>query len=245
MRTPFLISGILASATVVAASTSSVSAFTISGNTISNINSGDINEMFTVTFDQGTGEISSDLSAQAQFTVTDWEVEDIGGVDYTVATFSVRVRNTSASNSRIYRLGFDTNSNIDESESTFTDNNNQDQRFNLSSSGSGAEVCLYSNGNCSGGSNGVTQGQTGDYTVRLALENSSGGFELDLNNFYVGYESSRGTGGTGTNYQTVMASSVDAPEPLTLLGTGMAAGFGAIFRREQQKKRKQKEKVEI
>ncbi|MEL7038942.1 MAG: cistern family PEP-CTERM protein [Cyanobacteria bacterium J06592_8] len=245
MRIPFLISGILASATVVVASASSVSAFTISGNSVSNINSGDLNEMFTVTFDDNMAGASSELSADAQFTVTDWDEENIQGVDYTVATFSVRVRNTSSSNSRIYNMGFDTNSNVNADESTAT-NNSQGQTFNLSSNGSGAEVCLYSNGNCSGGSNGVNQGETGNYTVRLALENSSGGFDLDLNNFYVGYESpNRTSGGTGTNYETVMASSVDAPEPLTILGTGVAAGFGAIFRKEQQKKRKQKEKIEV
>jgi hypothetical protein len=50
---------------------------------------------------------------------------------------------------------------------------------------------------------------------------------------FVTYDVQGGTGGSGD----VALASTDVPEPLTLLGSGMALGFGALFKREQAKKR--------
>ncbi|MEA5501368.1 PEP-CTERM sorting domain-containing protein [Limnoraphis robusta Tam1] len=47
------------------------------------------------------------------------------------------------------------------------------------------------------------------------------------------YDVENGDGGAGN----VALASTDVPEPLTILGSGMALGFGALFKREQAKKR--------
>ncbi len=47
------------------------------------------------------------------------------------------------------------------------------------------------------------------------------------------YDVKNGNGGSGD----VIYASTDVPEPLTVLGSGIALGFGALFKREQSKKR--------
>ncbi|MEB3280919.1 MAG: PEP-CTERM sorting domain-containing protein [Lyngbya sp.] len=47
------------------------------------------------------------------------------------------------------------------------------------------------------------------------------------------YDVENGNGGSGD----VALASTDVPEPFTILGSGMALGFGALFKREQAKKR--------
>ncbi len=51
---------------------------------------------------------------------------------------------------------------------------------------------------------------------------------------FVTYDVQGGTGGSGD----VALASTDVPEPLTLLGSGLALGFGGLFKREQAKKRR-------
>ncbi|MDY7023360.1 MAG: cistern family PEP-CTERM protein [Cyanobacteriota bacterium] len=250
MRTPFLISSVLVSTATFFAVTSPAFAYNITGAGINNINSNDIGDVFRVNFDGSVEETSVDgLSGSAYFTLNSFGVEDVSGTDYTIAEFDVNLTNTSTApiSSRISRMGFDSDPNIIQSASSVNGvfNTVDDGRF--PNQVGDVEVCLYDDkGNCTGGPGGVETGDTGNFTLKLAFADTSlDSFNLD--NFHLRYQSIDGTplGTSGTGDGFVMADSVDAPEPLTLLGTGIAAGFGAIFRKEQQKKRNQKEKVKV
>ncbi|EAW39167.1 hypothetical protein L8106_04476 [Lyngbya sp. PCC 8106] len=244
-------SGVLAATTVFAVSTP-VFAYSIGGNgDFMGINSGDINKYFQVNFDGSVEKTDVDgLSGSAKFTLNDWGLENINGNDYTVASFKVDLTNTSTDpiTSRISRLGFDTDPNIDKVASsvtgTFTEIST-DKNIKFPNGVGNLEVCLTpdSTGNCTGGSGGVETGNTGTFNLKLAFADTSLN-SFNFSNFHLRYQSINGTslGKSGTGDGLVMASSTDAPEPLTILGTGMALGFGGLFRKEQQKQ-KQKQQI--
>jgi hypothetical protein len=253
MRTSFLISGVLAATTVFAASTP-VFAYSIGGNgDVMGINSGDINKYFQVNFDGSVEKTDVDgLSGRALFTLNDWGLETIGGNDYTVASFTVDLTNTSTApiTSRISRLGFDTDPNIDKAASSVTGTFNEistDKNIKFPNGVGNLEVCLTpdSTGSCTGGSGGVTTGNTGTFNLKLAFADTSL-TSFNFSNFHLRYQSINGTplgtSGTGDGEIVVSSSSTDVPEPLTILGTGMALGFGGLFRKEQQKQ-KQKQQI--
>lgn len=248
MKTSFLVSGVLAAATTVFAATAPVSAYSIAQDgSVIGINSGDIGDIFQVNFDGSVEEKGVDgLSGRAQFTIQDWVL----GTDYTFVSFEISLTNTSydpITSSRISRLGFNTDPDI------VTTASEVDGTYNVVDSGSlpnqvgAVEVCLYEDkGSCSGGPGGVDIGDTGKFNLTLAFGTASL-TEFNLSNFHLRYQSIDGDGfndDSGTGDGIVMASSTDAPEPLTILGTGMAVGFGGLFRRQQhKKKRQQKEPV--
>ena len=247
MRTSFLISGVLAATTVFAASTP-VFAYSIGGNgDVMGINSGDINKYFQVNFDGSVEKTDVDgLSGRALFTLNDWGLENINGTDYTVASFKVDLTNTSTApiTSRISRLGFDTDPNIDQNASSVNGTYNVVDSGSFPNQVGDIEVCLYAdNGSCTGGPGGVETGDTGTFNLKLAFADTSL-TSFNFSNFHLRYQSIDGTplGTSGTGDGVVMASSTDAPEPLTILGTGMALGFGGLFRKEQQKQ-KQKQQI--
>ena len=248
MRTAFLVSGVLAAATTVFAASSPVFAYSIaSDGSVVGINSGDIGDYFQVNFDGSVERTDVDgLSGTAFFRLDNWGLETISGTQYTVASFFVQLTNTSTSpiTSRISRLGFDTNPNIVQNASSVNGEFTRVSSGNFPNGVGGIEVCLIpSTGSCTGGPGGVETGETGTFNLKLAFANTSLS-SLNLSNFHLRYQSINGTslGTSGTGDGVVMASSTDAPEPLTILGTGMAVGFGGLFRKEQQK-RKQKQQV--
>jgi hypothetical protein len=105
------------------------------------------------------------------------------------------------------------------------------------------EICFKDGqaNNCNGGTNGGVQlGQKGHFTISFELASPSDRFTLS--NFGIRYQSiaSRFYGlqdGSGTGIGEPV------PEPLTILGTGMALGFGGLFQREFSKKQKKKTKA--
>ncbi|KKD39502.1 MAG: cistern family PEP-CTERM protein [Limnoraphis robusta] len=242
MKTPFLISGVLAAATTVFAATTPAFAYSIANDGSVNLNNGDIGDFFEVNFDGNVNQNDVDgLSGQALFRLDNWGLETIGGTNYTVASFFVRLENTSTNpiSSRISRLGFDTNPNIVNSASSVNGEFTRVSSGRFPSPVGNIEVCLIpGTGNCTGGPGGVQTGETGTFNLKLAFANTSL-TTLNLSNFHVRYQSITGTtfGTSGTGDGKVMASSTDAPEPLTILGTAMALGFGGVFHKEQQKQK--------
>ncbi|MEA5499089.1 cistern family PEP-CTERM protein [Limnoraphis robusta Tam1] len=247
MKTPFLISGIFAAAaTTVFAATTPAFAFNVAPNGSSvGVNSGDIGDFFEVNFDGNVEENDVEgLSGQALFRLDNWGLETIGGNQYTIASFFVNLTNTSTNpiSSRISRLGFDTDPNIDEGASSVNGTFNviSDEKKTSFPNGVGAiEVCLIpGTGSCEGGPGGVDTGETGTFNLKLAFANTSL-TSLNLSNFHLRYQSITGTtfGTSGTGDGKVIASSTDAPEPLTILGTAIALGFGGVFHKEQQKQK--------
>lgn len=244
MRTPFLISGVLAAAvTTVFAATTPAFAYSIAQDgSFIGINNGDIGSFFQVNFDGNVNQNDVDgLSGQALFTLNSFGLENIGGTNYTVASFFVSLTNTSTSpiESRISRLGFDTDPNIVNSASSVNGEFTRVSSGNFPNQVGNIEVCLIpGTGNCTNGPGGVETGETGTFNLKLAFANTSL-TSLNLSNFHLRYQSITGTpfGSRGTGDGKVMASSTDAPEPLTILGTAMALGFGGVFRKEQQKQK--------
>ncbi|NJQ97241.1 MAG: cistern family PEP-CTERM protein [Hydrococcus sp. CSU_1_8] len=101
------------------------------------------------------------------------------------------------------------------------------------------EICFKGGGstnNCNGAaSGGVELGNSGEFNISFALANPSNQFTLS--NFGVRYQDInsnvyglQGASGTGVGEAV--------PEPLTILGTAMALGFGGLFQREFSKKQK-------
>ncbi len=249
MRTSFFVSGVLAAATTVFAATTPAFAFSIAPDgSVVGVNSGDLGKLFQVTFDGNVEQNDvNGLSGSALFRLDGWNVETIGGIDYTIAEFFVSLTNTSTDpiTSRISRLGFNTDPDIVYGASSVNGT------FNVIESGvfpnqvGAIEVCLIpgTQGNCTGGPGGVETGNTGEFNLKLAFADTSLG-SFNLNNFHLRYQSIDGTpfGTSGTGDGLVVGTRTDVPEPLTLIGTAMALGFGGAFHKEQQK-RNQKQKI--
>ena len=96
------------------------------------------------------------------------------------------------------------------------------------------DVCVYAAHNCSSGN--VNQGLSSGSSETFLL-NISGNFgatpAVTLSNFALKFQTQDGS------YE---AASV--PEPITVVGSGLALGFGALFKRELSKKRN-KAKVKV
>ncbi len=96
------------------------------------------------------------------------------------------------------------------------------------------DVCFKQGGgpNCNGGtSGGISKGEMGTFQIALNFDQEIDSF--NLSNFGVRYQDVnsehyglRRDGGTGTG-QAI-------PEPLTIIGTGAALAFGALFRKKLQ-----------
>ncbi len=197
----------------------------------------DVNSSFTVNFDGSVNEQNaSELSAKAIFKLTSF--------NSTTAKFDILLKNTSTIDSRVSVLGFDVvDPNISNASSTglFTtavlDSSLPNQFGSI-------DVCFKEGqgNNCKGGTNGgVFDGQSGELQVTLNFGENTEKFTLD--NFGVRYQSigapyldDKNNQGSGTGSGTVE----DVPEPLTILGSVMALGFGGFFKKEYAKKQKAK-----
>ena len=89
------------------------------------------------------------------------------------------------------------------------------------------DICVYAANNCSGGD--ITKGLKSGISETFLL-NISGNFgaapAVTLSNFALKFQTQDGS------YQAA-----GVPEPITVVGSGLALGFGALFKREISKKR--------
>ena len=95
------------------------------------------------------------------------------------------------------------------------------------------DVCIYAANNCSGGS--VNQGLApGMYDV----------FEVAINGNFANREATLHDMGLKFQTQDESYQLAGVPEPMTMLGSGMALGFGALMKRQAgRRKQRNQEKV--
>ncbi|MFO7028987.1 PEP-CTERM sorting domain-containing protein [Limnospira fusiformis CCALA 023] len=102
------------------------------------------------------------------------------------------------------------------------------------------DICIFTQG-CNGGSqnSALAAGASDSLRLRIGGDFTSGTTTIGANllDFPVKFQTTDGSfelagagGGVGNVEQV--------PEPLTILGTGMALGFGSMFKREHDKKKK-------
>ena len=166
------------------------------------------------------GNVQPGLTGEAHFTLTNIVGHGNGGENW---DFSVILVNTSSSpitDSRISVLGFNTNPNVDTTESSAIGIFNTVGNGNLAQVGN-IEVCFKDGGsgsNCSGGGNGgVQQGTGSQFFTRLNFNSDLSSLTLD--NFAIRYQSISGStlgdSGAGTE--------VPIPAPALLLGSALAS----------------------
>jgi hypothetical protein len=209
------------------ASMAPASAFSISGGSVNNITASDLNSSFDVIFNGNVKETNvSGLSATANFKLTSFDTEE------KKASFLVTLTNTSSDpilGSRISAIGFNSDPNL--SAASVSPGGEFDKAHlngSFPNNFGAIEVCFTDGNNCQGGQNGgVTIGETGSFTANLTF-NTPTFSSLTLNNFGVRYQSIQGTtlGDSGTGRGTPV------PEPITLLGSGIALGFGMYAKRK-------------
>lgn len=91
------------------------------------------------------------------------------------------------------------------------------------------DVCVYSSNNCTGGDikDGLQSGGSSDTFQLLLTGNFGSEPEVTLSSFAAKFQTQSGS------YTTA-----GVPEPITMVGSGLALGFGALFKKEASKKRK-------
>jgi hypothetical protein len=104
------------------------------------------------------------------------------------------------------------------------------------------DICLFSSNNCSGGNinNGLQAGQFDTFIINIYAAEAGGFLNAD------GTRSTVTISDFATKWQTQDGSYelAGVPEPITMVGSGMALGLGALMKRKVAKqKEKQKEKA--
>jgi hypothetical protein len=96
------------------------------------------------------------------------------------------------------------------------------------------DVCVYAGQNCSGGGNAGLDAGASD-TLRLNIAGNFGNTpSVTLSDLALKFQTDNGS-----------FEPAGVPEPLTILGSSMALGFGTLLKRETAKRRKQKQTVEV
>ena len=224
---------VLTCAAVLALSSGSAQALSFDAGSVT-LGSADLNQVFVVAFDGNVSTMPvAGLSALAAFQLT--------GYDTTLdrVTFNVLLRNTSALDSRVSAIGFNSNPNVlSGTVSAVFSNVVVGSSF---PNGFGTiETCAISNANtCNGGGgDGVGDGVTAGFILTLTFANLPG--SLDMSNFGVRYQSivgaaaNSGTGhGTPRPPQPGDPTPFDVPEPTSMGLLGLAL-LGAGFARRRK-----------
>lgn len=97
----------------------------------------------------------------------------------------------------------------------------------------GIDICAFAANNCDGGNinQGLLNGQSDTFTLRISNTTGSFASGVTIGSYPIKFQS---------DYGSYEAAGV--PEPVTIIGSGLALGFGALFKKEATKKRS-KDKV--
>lgn len=212
----------------------SASAFSLTGSSVTGITSADVGKSFDINFD---GNVATQnvggLKSKATFTLSSFSGAS--------AAWNIVLSNLSDSGitSRTSALGFDVSSVLSGGSSSglFSKaklNGSFPNQFG------DIDVCFTNGNTCQGGQNGgVSTGETGSFLATMNFASAVSSF--DLSNFGVRYQSiagtKLGTSGTGRG-TTVTDNTKDVPEPITIVGSAMALGFGSALKRRGKKQAK-------
>lgn len=211
----------------------SASAFSLNGSSVTGITSSDVGKSFDINFDGNVATQNvAGLKSKATFTLSSFTGAS--------AIWDIALSNISDSgiSSRTSALGFDVSSLLSGgSSSGLFSKAKLDGSF--PNQFGGIDICFTNGNTCQGGQNGgVSTGQTGNFLATMNFANAVSSF--DLSNFGVRYQSIDGNGfngdsGTGRG-TTVTDNTKDVPEPITIVGSAMALGFGSAFQKRRGKK---------
>jgi hypothetical protein len=213
----------------------SASAFSLNGSSVTGITSDDVGQSFDLDFNGNvnTNDVAG-LKSKATFTLSSFSG--------TSAIWDIVLSNISDSgiSSRTSALGFDVSALLSSGSSNGLFSK---AKFNGSfpNQFGDIDVCFTNGNTCQGGQNGgVSTGETGAFTATLNFASAVSSF--DLSNFGVRYQSINGNGfngdsGTGRG-TTVNDNAQDVPEPITIVGSAMALGFGSALKRRGKKQEK-------
>lgn len=212
----------------------SASAFSLNGGSVTGITSADVGQSFELDFDGNVAtQTVNGLKSKATFTLSSFSG--------TSAIWDIVLSNLSDNgiSSRTSALGFDVSSVVSGGSSSGL--------FSKAKTGGAfpnqfgdIDICFTNGNTCQGGQNGgVSTGETGNFTAALNFASAVSSF--DLSNFGVRYQSIAGTnlGTSGTGHGTTVNNNTkDVPEPITIVGSAMALGFGSALKRRGKKEQK-------
>lgn len=182
----------------------------------------------------GTGTLPQDLSAQAIVKVLDFKADYID--------LSFNISNTTSANfdAALVSFGIGVQQDISSvrltsSGSIFDSATLLAGKENFAGGFKGLDLCTYTSNNCSGGTikDGLQRGRSDNFTLRISSKNGGFASGITLASYPVKFQSDYGS-----------HEVAGVPEPITIVGSGLALGFGSLLKREADKKRnKQKVKA--
>lgn len=205
------------------ASFSPANAYGVTPDKAITLNSGDIGrtlDPLTWLVPAGTGTLPGDLSATANVTVVDFQT------NYFDLLFDFKNTSANAFKASVvsFGLGVDPDATgVSISSGTIFDSATL---LNKTFPGGfkGIDICAFGANNCQGGNvnQGLLNGQSDTFSLRIEGNFADG---VTLTSYPVKFQ---------TDYGSYEAAGV--PEPITIIGSGLALGFGALLKRESAKK---------
>ncbi len=212
-------------------------AYGVTSNKAITLNFGDVGRQLdpiTWLVPAGTGQLTQDLSAQAIVKVLGFNADSIdlsfnisnttsANFDAAITSFGLGVEQ-DVSSARLTKSG-----SLFDSATLLADNKTFPGGFK------GIDICTFTSNNCSGGDikDGLQRGASDSFTLRISSKNGGFASGITLAAYPVKFQSAQGS------YEAA-----GVPEPITIVGSGLALGFGTLLKKEANKKRsKQKVKA--
>lgn len=204
-------------------------AYGVTANNAITLNAGDIGRTLDpITWlVPASGTLSQALSAQAIVTVLN--------LDSSFIDLSINISNTTKAdfNSAIVSVGLGIEQSVNKVSVT-KKGSAFDSATLLASNKTfpggfkGIDVCAFAANNCSGGDikQGLQNGQSDTFNLRISNTTNSFASGVTIGSYPIKFQSDRGS------YEAA-----GVPEPITIVGSGLALGFGALLKKETAKKR--------
>jgi hypothetical protein len=197
------------------------------------LNAGDVGRTldpvtWSVAANSNNSGLPTELSAKAEITVNSFSSN--------MLSLAIKLTNTTAANfqSSIVSFGFGVNPDVNGAQLVQEDQQAYDavrvkSRAGFPGGFKNIDVCVYGGNSCNGG----------DINKGLQSGGNSDTFMLNLfGNF--GEDPSATLSAFPLKFQTAAGGyeAAGVPEPITVVGSGLALGFGTLFSKESAKKRK-------
>lgn len=212
-------------------------AYGVTNNKTITLNAGDIGRQIdpiTWLVPSGTGTLTQDLSARAIVKVLDFKA------DFVDLSFNISNTTSANFNAALVSFGIGVEENVSsvrltkqgrvfDSATLLAENKTFPGGFK------GIDFCTFAANNCSGGDikDGLQKGASDSFTLRISSKTGSFASGITLASYPVKFQSDYGS-----------HEVAGVPEPITIVGSGLALGFGTLLKKEANKKRnKQKVKA--